>query len=363
MKRKKIYSLIMIFVIVVFICKYYNERVYVKPLYGHLSDKRCEIVYSTDDKTYNKLCLYEKNKKIQQKIYKEQYVNVADIIINKETFSVISSEFGIGSTDEFYALYGQPVWSGKYCIIFDGWPINQNSFTFFDLTSRRFVVIPKNDFDEIILSVHENEKSVQILTDHQIYTIGNNHIVDISEYKFNQNINLGYCDYAETNIFKYFFNEKYIVYPTYTYIFDNNRLNVTDYNAFISFYSFDDDTWYCEKIINKIVLNYFIENDKLYVICVEDNGLNKLEILKYNLSYNKFTLEKCYTIDIPKNLQYIQDNNISITHDYIIYFPYNFDGDKMYIILIEKDFFTVSFSGYIDISTLGGIYNISISDS
>ena len=111
-------------------------------------------------------------------------------------------------------------------------------------------------------------------------------------------------------------------------------------------------------------MNYFIENDILFVICVEENNSNQLRVLKYELSQNNlWALKQDYSISIPGYIRDIQDTHLLVLKNHIILCPYSADGTKRYIFLIEKGTFNISFSGYFKTKLIGEIYNIVITNT
>ena len=166
-----------------------SEEIF-KGIEGSLNSERCEILYSVDNSSYNILSLFEENDNLQQRVIDNKYENIANVLISKEVIEKLCKEHLVESIDDICLLYGQPVWCNDNYLIFDGWPINQNSFYLFDLLNNCQINIDKEDLNEILISVDENEKGIQLYTDHQIYKIQNN-LINIIQYNFNQNIELG----------------------------------------------------------------------------------------------------------------------------------------------------------------------------
>lgn len=357
---KKILSATIVSLVVLMMFFNTNKKELIKNISGHLTNEKCEIIYTANNKTYNILSISEKNGECRHEINEDQYEEIAGIIVQKDIISKLCKEQNVESINDICSLYGQPVWFSKKYLIFDGWSINQNNFCVFDLFSNTQIYISKKEFNEIIVSVYENENSIQVFTDLQVYNIKNN-IIDSREYLFNENMDLGYYDYAETDIFKYRLTDDILAYATNTYVFGRKNNGIEKYCTFFSIYSMNKNIWHTEKIENKIVLNYFIENNSLFVICVGNNSLHQLEVLKYGQDKNSiWSLEQSYFIGLPEDIQYVQDNHLKNSQDYLIYYPYSLDGKKRYVFLIEKNNFTMSFSGYMDTNVIGEIHNVSI---
>lgn len=334
---------VILFIIATLFCGCAEESINV--LYninGTLDGNSCKIIYAETDNKYNTLYLTETDT-INQELIADTGEVAKTYIADKKDLSALCDKYGVKSTKKLYEILGQPVYCDDNYLIFDSRFTGKDVFAVFDLIDYTKTEIVKTVENEILMSANLTETGLQLLTDYGIYSISEDDIA-ASEYVFNNDIIVDKYDFVDTDMFNYIHTEDYSLYTIYGYTFnDSNEIECTD--VIFNLYSYVDDEWYINIVENTIVLDYYIEKDKLMVVSAKEEESSNLTISEWNLSYSgDWSLANKHEINLPVSVRHIQNNCVANTEDVIICYPYGVDDNKVHIFMIDKKTYTIRFS-------------------
>ncbi len=310
-----------------------------KELTGTLNGEEYNFIYSTDNRKQNTVNLYEKDGKVCQRIYTNIGDRTIKNIVGKDNFADFCTKFGVESEKDLHNRYGQLVWTGENYLIFEDYTAD-GVLNVFDIKAGSVVVLSNGCF----IIARETENQIQVFTTEGINTFSYPELKQ-TEYNFNNDLQLGEYDYAEADMVNYIAEEDFCIYAQHTYTFaDDNTFEKT--YTYLNFYSIHQDCWQVEKYEDIVCLDYFVQDDKVYFIYVEDEKSPQIIMAKYVIDDNGMYLEDTSTIELPDIIHHMQNGGITNYSDYMVYSQYAAGDEKFYFTVIDKSKNSVSFSAW-----------------